>query len=253
MLRYNLHNHTQWSDGAHDLRLLHEAAMNAGLTHLGVSDHFASTKLPPERCIALARVATYLDEVRRFSRSHPRPLRILVGLEINFSLVQTDLSFLSRLDPDDNPLNKADYLLFEYVNDAEGFGLGLEELLKIRPLFSVPVGLAHPDLDKNFSGAVAPATLARLLALSDIFLELCPTRRNSREAGDGDAFLPYYRVESEFMKGFWDAARREKLTVSIGCDTHDDLSDIGAVDDAARFVDERGLEANALIHRWSAR
>ena len=115
------------------------------------------------------------------------------------------------------------------------------------------MGLAHPDLDKHFAGVVAPATLAKLLAQSQIFLELCPTRRNSRPLEGTTDFLPYYRVESEFMKGFWDAARREKLTVSIGCDTHDDLSEIGAVDDAAKFVDEHGLEANALIHRWSAR
>ena len=105
MLRYNLHNHTQRSDGAHDLRLLHEAAMNAGLTHC-ISGPLRSTKLAADRCIVLDRVTAYLDEVRRFSRSHPRPLRILAGLEINFSLVQTDFSFLSRIDPDDNPLNK---------------------------------------------------------------------------------------------------------------------------------------------------
>jgi histidinol phosphatase-like PHP family hydrolase len=253
MLRHNLHNHTTWSDGTHDLRLLHEAALNAGLTHLGVSDHFVSTRLPPERCIPLERVAAYLDEVRRFSRSHPRPPRILAGLELNFSLVQTDFSFLSRVDPDENPLNKADFLLFENVNDAESFGLGLEELLKIRPLFNVPVGLSHPDLERSFSGAVAPATLAKLLVLSDIFLELCPTRRHSRPAPRGDDFLPYYRVESEFMKGFWAAARREKLAVAIGGDTHDDLGDIGTVDDAARFIEEQGLEGNALVQRWSAR
>jgi hypothetical protein len=201
--------------------------------------------------VALERVEAYTAELRQLAGELEGRLGLLAGLEINFSLIQTDLSFLSRLEPKNNPLNKLDFVLFEYVNDAEWFGLGIEELLRIRPFLSLPVGLAHNDLDRNFSGAVEPATLALLLARSDVFVELCPTRRNSRPQPSGsEAWLPYYRVESPFMSRFWQAARAEGLLLSIGCDAHESLEDVARVEDAARFLEQMGLEQQTVLTRW---
>jgi histidinol phosphatase-like PHP family hydrolase len=252
VLHFNLHNHTTFSDGSSSPRELAEAAVKSGLTHLGISDHFRSTKLEPERAVDLERLPAYIAEVRSLRVEYQGRMLILAGLELNFSLVQTDFTFLSQYAPEKNPLNKLDYLLFEYVNDAESMGLGLEELLKLRPIIQIPLGLAHNDLEKNFGGILQPESLAKILAQSQVFVELCPTRRYSRP--DGAGHVPYYRVEGEFNRRFYQAARKEGVLVAIGCDVHADLRDLADTADAARFLAEAGLEGNAVTgHYWGTR
>src|SRR5262249_53688714 len=154
----------------HDVAALHAAAERAGLTHVGVCDHFVSTKMEPGRAIGVTDIAAYVGHIREVERARPTSVRLLASLEINFSLIETDFSFLSTVaTPDEIPWNWCDYLLFESVNDAAGCGLGLHELLKLRHLISVPVGLAHPDLDRSFSRVLAPELLVRTLTAADIF------------------------------------------------------------------------------------
>jgi len=252
-LHFNLHNHSTWSDGAATPRDLAEAAARCGLSHLGISDHFRSTKLEPGRGLDLERLPAYIEELRGLRTQYQGRVAVLAGLEINFSLVQTDFTFLSQFEPGKNPLNRLDYLLLESVGDADAWGLGLEELLRLRPLLQVPVGLAHNDLEKNFKDTTHPEVLAKVLAQAQVFVELATTRRNGRPLKNG-GHLPYYRVGSEFNRRFYAACRGEGVKLSIGCDVHADLEELGATTDAARFLAEEGLEANAVIHHlWSLR
>ncbi len=81
-LKGTLHNHSRYSDGAHSLEEMAEAARALGLTYFGICDHSQSlviaNGLPPER------VAQQQEEIRRLNAgyaSHGITFRIFSGIE----------------------------------------------------------------------------------------------------------------------------------------------------------------------------
>jgi hypothetical protein len=257
-LRHNLHTHTTFSDGGREPEEVCRAAIAGGLSHIGISDHYCSYKLPEDSTVTMETMAEYVEAIHALQAEHRGEIQVLAGLEIVFSLVQTDFSLLFRRMFEGDPVLALDFILFEYVNEKSWNGLDIRELVKIRPKFPMPIGLAHTDIDRNFKGVVGAEELARVLAGEAVFVELCPSPRNARpiSAGEGaggeEGVLPYYRVDSRFNRIFFEEARKRGVLFSIGTDAHGPKDDVAGVDDAVDFIRENGLEENLVLSLFSA-
>jgi hypothetical protein len=200
----------------------------------------------------------YVEGIHALQAKHRGKIQVLAGLEIVFSIVQTDFSLLFRRMSEENPILGLDFILFEYVNERSWDGLDIRELLKIRPRFPMPVGLAHSDIDRHFKGNVGPEELARALAGEAVFVELCPSPRNARpllsgnDVGGLEGVLPYYRVESRFNRAFFEEARERGVLFSIGTDAHGTGDDVADIDDAVDFIKKKGLEENLVVKLFAA-
>ncbi len=221
-LRQNLHNHTVFSDGRHTPAQLIEEAIRAGLNGLGLSDHFFTRKVFHQVDLSgwcATVLPQYLRVARELQALEFENLRVWCGLEIDscFDRIGTDLSGLPW-----NDLNQLDYLLFEYVGEAGHGGMPLERLTDLHQHCRVPVILAHPD----------PAQWEETLPIDRAFAIV-------RECG----------VAVELPGGIrnprrWDprdAARLACVPLTIGCDTHESIADVGAIDGVLRFLENHDL------------
>lgn len=242
----NLHNHTTWSDGYLTPQQLADAAIAAGLTHVGITDHYHTHKLiRSHKYVDLHRLLDYIVEIRLLAKWHADEIKVLAGLEIDFSArTQLEPLLTSQL------LNQLDYVLFEYVADAEWYGYPLDDLLVIRPQITVPVGLAHNPLARNFELLLDAADLVTTLEDNAIFIELCPSRRNAVFAPDGRPVLPY-RYPTPYNEALWEALSRSQVLFSIGSDAHHGTAEVEELSDAWKFLDEYGLLDHLITeHFW---
>jgi histidinol phosphatase-like PHP family hydrolase len=231
--RINLHNHTTWSDGTHPPAQIVHAAVLHGLTHVGICDHYYTTKLGlPEYHVGGDEIAAYLADLRAVAETHADRIALLAGLEVDWSPRAA-----AQLPALWSALDDFDYLLFEYVGDQDWGGSSLEALVEALPGEHVPVGLAHSDLCASF-GALAPETLVATLEGHDIFVEL--------STSPGTA---YYERDDARTRRLWDLLARSSVSFSIGSDTHDRIDDVGRVDSAHRFLAERGLLGRLITAR----
>lgn len=82
-LRGTLHNHTTYSDGAHSLRDMAEAARGSGYAYLGICDHSRSLQIA--NGLSVERVREQQEEIAAlndaFARDGGPPFRIFSGIE----------------------------------------------------------------------------------------------------------------------------------------------------------------------------
>jgi histidinol phosphatase-like PHP family hydrolase len=224
----NLHNHTTYSDGKFSPRDIVEAAIRAGLSVVGISDHYRTTKT---RSLHPSSLDEYAEHVRRLALHYKDRIRVLVGIEVDASPDRTeDLAYLPFAQ-----LNKMDFVLFEYVQDEQAGGMSLWELFDMRKEIEPPVGLAHNDIARNFA-EIEHSVLIPVLETNHLFLELCPSQRHAKLQ------RPLYRQSLDFFTRL----KGTNVELSVGSDTHDNLEDVGDIGDALAFVRELGLEKNLL-------
>lgn len=226
----NLHNHTTFSDGRFAPEDVVKAAVKAKLSMIGISDHYKTRKIK-SNSVAPENISEYLSALSSLRDKYSRQLRVLSGIEIDSSLFRTNYTEMPF-----NEINQCDYVLMEYIEDNDMMGLGLEEFLKLRPLFKCKVGFAHCDVEKYF-GKQNYDRLLDVLEEHDIFMEMCPSKRNSRWGT-----TPYYLVAEEFF----DRMKSRNIFISIGTDMHDDLNEVGNVTHAVDFIRLGGLQKNLL-------
>jgi histidinol-phosphatase (PHP family) len=99
VIRTSYHNHTKWSDGASTLAEMIDAARKAGLTELGISDHFA---LGPEDrrfswALAPESLHAYVSELQQ-AMATTDGLIIRMGLEVDY-FPETIAIAMQRLAP----------------------------------------------------------------------------------------------------------------------------------------------------------
>jgi len=224
----NLHNHTTFSDGRFSPRDIVEAAIRAGMTMVGISDHYRTTRT---RSLTPSFLEEYMEHVRRLAIHYKDRIRVLVGIEVDACPDRTeDLSYLPL-----GQLNKMDFVLFENVQDEQAGGMGLWELFDMRKELEPPVGLAHNDIARNFA-EIEHSVLIPVLETNHLFLELCPAQRHARLQ------RPQYRHSLDF----YTRLKGTNVGLSIGTDTHDNLADVGDIGDALAFMRELGLEKNLI-------
>jgi histidinol phosphatase-like PHP family hydrolase len=223
----NLHAHTVFSDGA----LLPEdvvgRAVEDGLTHIAISDHFETLKVRSLRSGDLER---YTGLVRTLGRKYGDGIAVLAGVEIDTNPSRCDLW---KLPFDD--LNDLDLVLFEYVQDSAERGLGIEEFEELRSLFKVPCGLAHADLERVFCEWTIDEVVDIIHSL-DLFVEVNTAYPYVR---DGKYFFelaePYFR------------AFRGRVKVSVGTDVHHTITEVSNLGKAYGFLRRNGLEKDTLF------
>ena len=79
------HNHTNWSDGRPTIPELIAGARDAGVTELGISDHFAITPYGqfPDWSIQAEKIDAYVEDILRAAQN-TNDMTIRLGVEVDF-------------------------------------------------------------------------------------------------------------------------------------------------------------------------
>ncbi len=249
--RINLHNHTTWSDGAFSPEEIVRAAIAGGLTHIGITDHFKTAKLGATASfVGIDFMHEYIREVRGLAQRYAGQIRVLCGLEVDFS-ERTPMEQLWRRGFRQTPLNDLDYVLFEYVGSAAHRGLPLSALAAYRRWIQVPVGLAHTFFSQSFGASLPAEDLARTLEEQRIFVELSTSPAYCAAAPETGQRLPYYRYPDDYTLSFLAALEGREVLFSIGVDVHGLLAEVAEIGDALAFLRERGWEDRLVTrHHW---
>jgi histidinol phosphatase-like PHP family hydrolase len=212
-----------------------KAAVVGGLTHIGISDHYYTAKLgAPQFYVDADEIAAYAADIRQVAQQYSEYIQVLVGLEVDWSP-----RIAERLEALGPQLKQLDYVLFEYVQNVEWQGYGLDRLIEFLPTVPIPAGLAHNDLSRNFAALYTPEELATILQQSGLFIELC-TRPES---------INYTGAEPYDLQ-LWDLLARSKVYFSVGADAHRHIDQISNVADAHRFLGERGMLDRLITTLW---
>jgi len=231
--RFDLHIHTNYSDGVLSPEEIVETAKKFGLEAIGISDHFLTQKMDIRNTINnKEKFIQYLNTLEELSAK--TDIQILKGIEIDASILNPLLHELPY-----EYLNKLDYVLFENVcdknleallkeNGIDGEAvLNLDQFLEIRKKLAIPVGLAHNAIHENFK-----LEDMKKLAEADVFIEI-------------NAHYKVYNNPKfwEFLKEFikWGGK------ISIATDTHyPEIYYSGEYEKLLDIVKKNGLE-NALV------
>ncbi|MFC1669672.1 PHP domain-containing protein [Spirochaetota bacterium] len=234
--RHNLHTHSTFSDGVVSPFQLVKEAVIQGLDIIGISDHAFSLKMNNHSQVS-QNISEYYDELSKIKKSM-NDVEVLIGIEI-------DASLNTGHDPKDLPfdvINLCDYVLFESVHtDYESWGIvgkrDIREILNIRNMIKIPVGLAHNDLQRNFNGREEYIT--KLLSENDIFIELNDSNssRNIREGKD--YFLHFSNKLISCMKEM-------DVKIVIGSDSHTG-ADLNTLDSAYDFANINTLSFHPMV------
>lgn len=222
-LIYNLHNHTPFSDGAYTIDELCDAHLSVAgveVDGIGVSDHLfitPSSRAPSDPSdfdrIFAGEVRSYVEQVKEARERWADRLDVLVGCEISWLRNKNFIDAIPAM------LDGFDYVLFQHVDWA-----GLTQIANKARKWPCPIGLAHVDVP-----TAMPTTsldqVVRTLANARIFYEYNARYSPLPEGDDWYNLLPRHRV-----------------TVSIGTDTHDDLSCLESIGDMAAYLSRRGLD-----------
>lgn len=243
----DLHTHTTWSDGRFSPEQIIKAAIVADLTHIAITDHYFTTKLISScSYVDTDQVKAYVAHIRELAARYADRIRVLAGLEIDFSS-RTRIEPLledvhkSTRDSTVRLINCPDFVLFEYVDNRQWYGHPLEKLLALRPQIDVPVGLAHNFLAHNFAPIMSAEELVATLERHRIFVELNTGRSGVASCPQTGSHVPFYRFPVAYNDALWAAFQRSRVLFSIGSDIHHSLAGVGDVQDAWDFVRERGL------------
>ena len=82
-VRADWHMHTDWSDGENTPREMIEAAIAAGLTRIGITDH-SDTPFDPDYCMATADYAAYRAEIRALAAEYADRIEVRCGMEQDY-------------------------------------------------------------------------------------------------------------------------------------------------------------------------
>jgi len=227
---YNLHNHTPFSDGAFtpdEICDAHLKLREIRIDGVGISDHLfctpSSREVRDERefeRIFAAETRRYVEHMQEVRRRWAGKLQVFCGCEINWPLNRKFLDLIRTR------LHGIDYVLFEYVDWA-----ALTQLAHQARRWPVPIGLAHANVAVQFPNTSMDQvvrTLANARVFYEISSKLIPLEAHERWF----SLLPQHRV-----------------AVTLGTDTHDDLSRLHDLPLLHEFAVRHGLEEKFLEPR----
>ncbi len=225
---YNLDNHTPFSDGAYSIDELcaaHLACRTIKIDGIGISDHLfctpSSREVTSERDferLFAAETRKYVAAVHEARARWGDQLRIFCGAEINWPLNKGMLPAVRKL------LDGIDYVRFEFVDWA-----GLTQLANQAKRFPCPVGLAHTDVAVQFPHT-SMDQVVRTLANARIFYEI-------------SAHLWPLNIDAERWLRILPGHR---VAVTLGTDTHDDLTCIECMSKLYETAERFGLTEKLL-------
>ncbi len=231
-LMYNLHNHTPFSDGAYTIDEIIQAHLDdpeLNMGGIGICDHLFCT--PSSREVSNERefhrvfdreTQEYVNAVHEARRRWADRVPIYCGAEINWQMNK------GLLDTVKTMLTGIDYVLFEYVDWA-----GLTTLANQARRWPCPVGLAHAAVDQQFP-STSMDQVVRTLANARIFYEL-----NSK-------FIPL-----EDHDRWFNILPNHRVFISIGTDTHDDLSVLKTLPRLHEYARQHGLAEKIFVPKYA--
>jgi histidinol-phosphatase (PHP family) len=217
------HVHTTYSDGKLPPEEYLEAAIGAGLSEIGFSDHLNLVIEGQEWCMDVSKTPQYLTHIRKVAALSDR-VAVRTGFEVDYFPGKEDLihSFLSPLSLD-YVIGSVHYMGDTTVDSSPEFfeGKKCDEVFRdyFELLFqAVESGLfdilGHPDLVRIFghkpSFSLEPfyEKLASKLSRHDLAFEVNTNGRN-RKLGE---FYPDYRYLHLF--------RKHNVPVCVNSDAH---------------------------------
>lgn len=224
---YNLHNHTPFSDGAYTVDELCEAHLKAGfpVAGVGICDHLYAT--PSSREVTSDKeferifgreARDYVQMVHEARKRWADRLHIVCGCEINWPLNKGHLEMIRTM------IQGLDFVLFEFVDWA-----GLTMLANQARRWPCPVGLAHCDVTQQFPNT-PQQQVVRTLANARIFYEV-----NTK-------LIPLAEHEAWFR-----LLPQHRIYLTLGTDTHDDLSVIKTTPILYDYLDKHGLSDRLFV------
>lgn len=81
---YNLHSHTNFSDGSSHPEDYIKSAINAGIEVYGFSDHAPIPNIDCNWCIKPEMLKAYFKKTRKIQKAYENKIKILVGLEADY-------------------------------------------------------------------------------------------------------------------------------------------------------------------------
>jgi histidinol phosphatase-like PHP family hydrolase len=211
----DMHNHTRWSDGYQTVEELIEYALSNGVTHLGITDHYETSKCPS---LAPVRIPDYINEIRSVGEKFKGQVQLYAGIEVNVRTDETDLNKLNF-----KTLNKLDYVLFEYVNQRK-YSLTLDQLSTYTHKLSIPCGLAHTSLDlltKKYADEGGIERVLEQMRNNNLFWEINVNNgyRYSR------SILGTNAENEDYRNMIAEKLKEHQIRVSIGTDCHTKIND----------------------------
>lgn len=224
---YNMHNHTPFSDGAYTIDELcqEHLKLDFGVAGIGITDHLFCTPSSREvrndkefERIFGKEARSYVAMVKEARQRWAGKLQIICGAEINWPLNRNNLEQIRSM------LDGIDYVVFEFVDWA-----GLTTLANQARRWPCPVGLTHADVRVQFPNT-SMDQVVRTLANARIFYEV-----NSK-------LMPLAEHEQWFR-----IVPNHRVHVTIGTDTHDDLTCLRDLPHLHEYVVDHGLEEKILV------
>ncbi len=227
----NLHNHTPFSDGAYTMDEIVQAHLDNKvlrahpLAGIGICDHVFCT--PSSREITNEKeferlfakeTRNYVQEVKATRARWAGKIPIYCGAEINWPLNKTMLDTVRSM------ISGVDFVLFEYVDWA-----GLTQLANQARRWPIPVGLCHADVAIQFPNT-SHDQVVRTLANARIVYELNVKQMPLANQDRWFSIVPQHRV-----------------LVSLGTDTHDDLSCLNHLPEMYEYLLKKGLGEKLFV------
>jgi len=251
MIRTNYHTHTtrcKHAEGSDEEYVL--AAIEAGLTEIGFSDHAPWPKLPIEHHMIrmdISEFTDYVQSIKRLQRQYAKKIKINLGLEAEY--------YADRMDFMKNLLNETplDYLVFGnhfHLFEVRGHYYGN---------YSDTANLLTHYEEDSINGL--KTGLFRIFAHPDLFVRSLKewnkdvenmSRRIIQCAKEMNVALEYNlggirnfsHLKMTYPSNqFWKIVAEEKASVIIGVDAHSpqDLLDYNSVKNAELFLQSIGI------------
>lgn len=199
----DFHVHTSHSDGRSAPIEVIERAIQLGISHLGIADHYGG--LESYAIISIDKLSQHIAELRELKQLYQTKINLWIGLETAFL---DDLPFTL--------LNKLDYMLFEDIETSPRLDYFVG---KVKPNLSIPTGMAHPQI-------ILLENSIDILEHEQIFIEL-----NTHYTG---------RYESKWSNAVWQKLAAKDICITVASDAHD-LRRVGDTGDAISFLKKHNL------------
>ncbi|HIE17982.1 MAG TPA: PHP domain-containing protein [Dehalococcoidia bacterium] len=199
----DLHVHTTYSDGSCEPVAVVEKAIELGIDHLGIADHYSN--LEQYSIASAARLNEYITELTRLKQLYQAKIHLWIGLET---------SILNSLPY--SQLNRLDFVLFEDIETDPRLDYFISQ---VKPHLRVPVGIAH----------------AQIILLENSFFRL-------KKEGIFIELNTHYpdRYRSNWARSTWQKLAAREIRISVASDAHD-INRVGDTADAVEFVRETNL------------
>ncbi len=217
---YDLHIHTEWSDGDDPVDVVIKTAEEKGLKVIGICDHLSELKasVPFEE----EGLQDYIAEIKDSAKNYPN-IKVFVGLEI-------DAFPLETINMNMDLLKDFDYLLFEDVMKLitlKNFSNWVKEHYSKNK--SPIIGISHPNL--GWPDQLVPK-IVEFVETANIFLEFNANYTSNYEGGKNSSI--------------YENLKNSKVKFTIGSDSHS-FGTIGNFNYAIEFLE--GLSFSPLEDR----